>query len=81
MKIGVIRPESPYVGQTIDARFFGVLPEDAEIILVLRRKRVLGPRPGLKLEAGDELVAVTTQTAWEHLLEVLDAIPQPAHSD
>ncbi len=79
MKIGVVRSESLFVGQPIDARFFAVLPKDADIILVLRRNRVLGPRPDLKLEAGDQLVAITTQTAWEHLLEVLDAIPQPTH--
>jgi Trk K+ transport system NAD-binding subunit len=75
MKIAVVRPESPYVGQPIDARFLGGLPEEAEIILVLRRKRVLGPRADLKLEGGDQLVAVTTQTAWEHLLEAFNATP------
>ncbi|HTT64351.1 MAG TPA: chloride channel protein [Bryobacteraceae bacterium] len=68
VRIGVLRPRSSWAGQAAPA-ITGV-----EFILVLRHNRVLFPHPELKLEAGDQLIAVAGQAAWNGLRGHLDSV-------
>jgi chloride channel protein, CIC family len=73
IRIGTLKPESPCVGQPITASCLGG-KDNVEFILVLRGRRALWPHPDLKLEPGDRLVAVTSDSGWsglsDHLAEV-----------
>jgi CIC family chloride channel protein len=71
IRIGVLRSDSPWAGQAVPSE------NGVEFILVLRRDRVLFPHPDLKLEAGDQLVAVAAQAGWAGLGEHLDSVSKP----
>ncbi len=76
IRIGVLRPKSPCVGQPITSGCLGS-NEDVEFILVLRGKCSFWPRADVKLEAGDRLVAVASEKAWAGLAEHLDHFAAP----
>lgn len=77
IRIGVVRPKSPCVGQAITA---GCLKgqDEVEFILVLRGNRALWPHADLKLEAGDRLIAVTSDSDWASLGVHLARTGEPA---
>jgi len=71
IRIGVLRRNSAWIGQAVPSE------NGVEFILVMRGNRVLFPHSDLKLEAGDELVAIAAQTEWVRLTEHLDPVPKP----
>lgn len=71
IRIGVLRRKSAWIGQAVPSE------KGVEFILVIRGNRVLFPHPDLKLEAGDELVAIAAQTEWSGLAEHLDSVAKP----
>ena len=72
---GVLRNESDYVGQPLKSVVLG--PEgQVELILVLRRTHTLWPRPGMRLEEGDHLVAIGSTAAWEAFRPNVDSLPE-----
>ena len=78
LKIGLLRPKSPCIGQSVDSGCLGESREDLEVVLILRGSRVLRPNPELRLEASDQLVAIASEAAWNGLREHLDSIsPTP----
>jgi len=68
IRLGVLRRDSAWVGQAVPDT------HGVEFILVLRNNRVLFTHPDLKLEAGDQLVAVAAQAEWVGLKEQLDSV-------
>ena len=77
IRIGVLLPKSPCVGQSIQASGLEGR-EDLELILVLRGDRTLWPHSDLKLEAEDRLVAVTSEAGWSSLTNQLQDVAPPA---
>jgi CIC family chloride channel protein len=74
VRVGVLRPNTPYTG-----KFLGAVPlgpgDQLELILVVRNDRSLWPQPGLRLEEGDHLVAIATDAGWAALSPYIDPIP------
>jgi CIC family chloride channel protein len=71
IRIGTLRPKSPCVGQPIEAGCLAGPKNEVELILVIRANRVLLPHADLKLEIGDQIVAVATDAEWARLAEHL----------
>lgn len=76
VRIGVLKPTSPCVGQSIAAGCLGG-KDEVEVILVLRGNRALWPHPDLALEAGDRLVALTSDSGWSSLSDHLAHVGDP----
>jgi CIC family chloride channel protein len=66
LTIGVLRPESPWVGQPIGAKCRKSLGPDNEIIAILRGERLLLPHPDMRLKSGDHLLTIVSPEATEH---------------
>ena len=77
IKIGILRSKSTCVGQRVGSECWGGMRGDFETILILRRSRVLAPHPDIKLEAGDQVIAIASPTAWKAAQEHLDMVPPP----
>jgi chloride channel protein, CIC family len=77
IRIGVLKPKSACVGQPITDGCLGGKGE-VEFILVLRGNRALWPHADLKLEAGDQLVAVASDSGWSDLGGNIADIAPPA---
>ena len=74
LMIGVLRPESPWVGKTIQA---GILKESTirpEILAIFRGKSVMPARPETVLQPGDRLLSITPQQAQSELTRHLAAL-------
>jgi Trk K+ transport system NAD-binding subunit len=69
--IGVLRPESPWVGKSLQARDLSGPIMDSKIVAVLRGKSVILARPATILQPGDRLVLVASQKAQAELLRHL----------
>ena len=80
VRIGVLKPASPCVGQSIAAACLGG-KDQVEVILVLRGNQVLWPHSDLRLVAGDRLVAVTTDSGWSSLGSHVDGLGKPTGGD
>jgi chloride channel protein, CIC family len=78
IRIGVLRSKSPCVGQPITTGCLAT-NEDVEFILILRGNRVLWPHSDLKLEAGDRLIAVASDSGWSSLAGHLDEVATVSH--
>lgn len=76
VRIGVLKPTSPCVGQSITAGCLGG-KDEVEVILVLRGNRALWPHPDLALEAGDRLVALMSDSGWSSLSDHLARVGDP----
>lgn len=72
LRLGVLRPGSSCAGQPVNCLSGG--QKGVEFILVLRGNEALLPQQDLKLEAGDRLVALTSETAWSGLAAHLDNV-------
>ena len=59
LSVGILRPDSPFVGSTIAQSGRDLAGDGTNIIAILRQERMLGPRPDLVLEAGDRLLLVS----------------------
>ena len=65
LTIGVLRPESPWVGQPIGAKCRKSLGPENEIIAILRGERLLLPHPDMRLKSGDHLLTIVSPEATE----------------
>jgi CIC family chloride channel protein len=65
--IGALRPESPWVGKSLQARTLDGPIKDSKIIAVLRGKSVILARPATILQPGDRLVLVASEEARTEL--------------
>jgi CIC family chloride channel protein len=67
LTIGVLRPESPWVGQPLGSGHRKEFGDDIEIIAILRRERMLLPHFDTVLQAGDRLLAIVSPQEKEGL--------------
>jgi chloride channel protein, CIC family len=77
IRIGALKPRSSCVGQPITAGCLGGTDE-VEFILVLRGNHALWPHSDLKLEAGDRLIAIASDSGWSGLDNHLADVAPPA---
>ncbi len=68
---GALRPESPWVGKSIEACAFGESLPSARILAVLRGTSVILPRPQTVLQPGDRLLIIAEHSARDKLTEHL----------
>ena len=74
LMIGVLRPESPWVGKSIQARILKESTVRPEILAILRGKSVMPARPETVLQPGDRLLSITPQEAQSELSRHLAAL-------
>jgi len=67
LTIGVLRPESPWVGQPIGGKCRESLGPENEIIAVLRGERLLLPHDDTHLQSGDHLLTIVSPEAMERI--------------
>ena len=65
--VGVLRPDSPYVGTTVATSGRQLDGGDANIIAILRGEHMTVPNAAMHLEAGDRLILVTSAAGLERL--------------
>jgi Trk K+ transport system NAD-binding subunit len=65
--IGVLRPDSPYVGTTVAVSGRQLGGGDANVVAILRGEHVIVPNATTELQAGDTLMVVVSLSAAEHL--------------
>ena len=58
--IGALRPDSPWVGETIRSGCQKELENEMEIIVILRDSQILMPYPDMLLKAEDRILAITS---------------------
>jgi CIC family chloride channel protein len=71
LAIGVLRAKSPYVDRPVGLDGGG-LPENTDIIAIIRGERMMAARPDTVLKAGDRLILLTTQPGLDALKKHLD---------
>lgn len=67
LTIGVVKPRSEFVGQSISACFPGDHQNDLEAVAVFRRGHTLLPRSDLIIKPEDRLLLITTPQSWENV--------------
>ena len=67
LTIGALRPESPWVGQSIGAKCRESLGPENDIIAVLRGERLLMPHDDMHLQSGDHLLTIVSPEAMEQI--------------
>ena len=72
--IGVLNPESPYVGKSIHSGYLYKDWTEVEIVSILRQGHMLLPRHDSVLQAGDQLLLVTSPQAWRQLSKHLSPV-------
>lgn len=66
LTIGIVQPQSPYVGKSIQSN--GLIEfDDVQLVAILRQDQVLLPEPQTVLQAGDQILLISSPAAWEHL--------------
>jgi CIC family chloride channel protein len=82
LMVGALRPESPWVGKTIQSRVLKPPLDQSNVVAILRGKSVLGARPETILQPGDRLLVIAppnSQDALEqHLARITASAAQPA---
>ncbi|HUX43550.1 MAG TPA: chloride channel protein [Terracidiphilus sp.] len=68
---GALRPESPWVGKTIEASAVSETIPGARIVALLRGTSVIFPRPQTVLQPGDRLLIIAERAAQAQLAEHL----------
>lgn len=71
LAIGVLRAKSAYVDRPVGEDSAG-LPENTDIIAIIRGERMMAARPDTVLKAGDRLILVTPRSGLEALKEHVD---------
>jgi CIC family chloride channel protein len=71
IRIGTLRPDSPWVDHQIPHE------HGVEFIIIMRGGRMLLPDPEVRLQPGDQLVAIAAQPEWTRMKEHLDSISKP----
>ena len=74
LALGVLKPQSPYVGTSIQESFPLDDQEDLEIVAVFRQGHTLLPHSGLVLKGEDRLLVLTTEEVWKRLESHLAAL-------
>ena len=81
LSVGVLRPESSFVGKTIQACYEAAGGASLEVIAILRNGEVLLPRADSILQEGDRLLIIGSRNARnrvaEHFAPVEKAPPPP----
>ena len=67
LTIGVLKPDSPWVGQPIGAPYQASLGPENEVIAVLRGERLLLPHDNAHLQPGDHLLTIVSPEAAEQI--------------
>ena len=76
LTVGALRPESPWVGKTIQSRTLTGATADSKIVAVLRGKSVTLARPETILQPGDRLLLIASAQAREELAKHLAPPPK-----
>jgi CIC family chloride channel protein len=63
--VGILKPKSPFVGQSIDIDFPANARDELDPVSVFRQGHTLLPRAGLRLHSGDRLLLIVTPEAWQ----------------
>jgi Trk K+ transport system NAD-binding subunit len=71
LSIRVLKPSSPWVGQVVAESPLSA-GDETTLFAVIRGEHMLGPRPDLRLEAGDRLLLLTSADALGRLAPHLD---------
>ncbi len=83
--IGALRPGSPWVGKSLEARNLSGAIVDSKIVAILRGKSVILARPTTILQPGDRLVLVASQQAQtelaRHFVPAFASVLQPSKTD
>jgi CIC family chloride channel protein len=74
--IGTLKPDSPYIGNSIKHSFSNLDHDELELIAVIRGRETLIPHPDILLQPGDRLLAIASPAAWRR--EVENFSPQEA---
>jgi CIC family chloride channel protein len=77
LMVGVLRPESPWVGKQIQSRNLTGALGDTKMVAVLRGKSVLLARPETVLQPGDRLLMIAPPQAQADLAKHLALTPAP----
>jgi CIC family chloride channel protein len=67
--IGILKPNSTFVGKLVREIFPVGEKEELEVIAIFRQGHTLLPHAAVVLEAEDRLLAIATPVAWEKLKE------------
>jgi CIC family chloride channel protein len=71
LAVGVLRPDSPYVGKTVAESTAQLEAEGLTVVSVIRGEHMLAPRPDLAFTKGDRLILVANpgdlERAWHHM--------------
>ena len=71
LAVGVLRAESPFVGQTVAESTIQLEAEGMTVVSVIRGAHMLAPRPDLTFTTGDRLILVANpgdlERAWVHM--------------
>ena len=78
--IGALRPESPWVGKTLQSRVLRGAIAESKVVAIFRGKTVMRARPEAVLQPGDRLLFIASQQAQAELLEHL-APPSASTAD
>jgi CIC family chloride channel protein len=74
LTIGLLRPESPWVGKPVRPEALTDLKEDLEIVAIIREGRILLPHSGALLQAGDRLLTIAAPHATQWLKKHLSPL-------
>jgi CIC family chloride channel protein len=77
LTIGMLRPESPWVGRPLNSRYREELGGEIEIIAILRAEQILLPHSDTILRAEDRLLAIISPQVKERLERHLAPLPYP----
>jgi CIC family chloride channel protein len=72
LMLGVLRPGSSWVGRGFGGER-GRLDDDTQVITIIRGDHMMAPHAQARLEAGDRLILLTTDTALERVRAEVEA--------
>jgi CIC family chloride channel protein len=75
LTVGVLKPESSWVGKTFETGILSEVGEEMEIIAIFRNGHLIFPHPDTVLESGEQVLIVATNEAVKWLVEHISPIP------
>jgi CIC family chloride channel protein len=76
LTMGLIRDNSPLIGESIQMFYDQLNIRDFEIVAIMRREHVLLPHPDTLLEPMDRIIMIASQAAQKPLANYIAPIPQ-----
>lgn len=73
--MGILRSESPWVGQLMHEANLADAADDLEVVAIVRQERVLLPHPDTILQSADQLLVINSLEAWGKLRHHLAPFP------